>query len=179
MGYGHIRWCPCNVRGIRWSPLDNHHRIDNRQRDFCKRQYHNVLRYKFIGRLKLEFISYQVHIRQHLRNRCLRHSNGNRVYIHSGMNQHRWHKYLEGHKYWTIQRTKMSYIHTWVIYYDLYYMTHFTWVILYNNLTYLITVDTSISMFDESFWTFTSVGTNGINTQILAFVLFSPEKRYF
>ena len=58
-------------------------------------------------------------------------------------------------------------------------MSHIIWVILYKNLTYLITVDTSISMFDESFWTFTSVGTNGINTQILAFVLFSPEKRYF
>ena len=78
------------------------------------------------------------------------------------MNQHRWHRYLLAHKYWTIQRTNII-------------LT----IIIIFCIMYLITVDTSISMFDESFWTFTSVGTNCINTQILAFVLFSPEKRYF
>ena len=41
---------------------------------------------------------------------------------------------------------------------------------------YLIAVDTSISMFDESFWTFTSMRTNGINAKILALVIFRPRK---
>ena len=41
---------------------------------------------------------------------------------------------------------------------------------------YLIAVDTCISMFDESFWAFTSMRTNGIYAKILALVIFRPRK---